>query len=196
MYVAVMLHMVHLCVYIIIISMQLIPVYFGSQAYNIDNSQSETSFPCSIPSVLGTKLLVYRTQMEPEFVYLSSAAIPPLTDSNYEKELEELKETSPKGYFCAKAEETLRNSGLAYTIIRLGGFNKAPGGVQAIQIKQDPENIGKIAHADAAEIVVQCLLDPRARNVAFYASTSQFAPSASEPDQKMSNLFGRMQPNT
>ncbi|CAM9128472.1 unnamed protein product [Discosporangium mesarthrocarpum] len=164
------------------------------QQIGVAYKRTPTDSPVFILSLHYIK--VYRTQLEPEFIYMSSAGIPPLTDSNYETELEALRTTSPKDYHCARAEEVLRKSGLSYTIVRVGGFNNAPGGVQAIQIKQDAENIGRIARADAAEIIVQCLLDPRACNVAFYTSTSPYAPSATDPTQKMTNLFGRMQPNT
>lgn len=61
---------------------------------------------------------------------------------------------------------------------------------------QDPENVGLISRADAAEITVQCLLDPRACNLALYTSTSRYAPSASDPDQKVSSQLGRLRPNT
>ncbi|CAM9678446.1 unnamed protein product, partial [Ectocarpus sp. 12 AP-2014] len=79
---------------------------------------------------------VYRTQIEPEFIYVSSAGVPPMTDSNYDRILETLKHESPKCYYNARGEELLRKSGLTYTIIRVEGFNNLPGGIQAIEIKQ------------------------------------------------------------
>lgn len=47
-----------------------------------------------------------------------------------------LKSKSPKCYYSARGEDLLRKSGLTYTIIRVGGFNNAPGGLQAIEVKQ------------------------------------------------------------
>ncbi|CAN0008305.1 unnamed protein product, partial [Scytosiphon promiscuus] len=79
---------------------------------------------------------VYRTQIEPEFIYVSSAGVPPFSDINYDRVLENLKEKSPKCYYNARGEELLRKSGLTYTIIRVEGFNNLPGGIQALEIKQ------------------------------------------------------------
>lgn len=31
---------------------------------------------------------VYRTQIEPEFIYVSSAGVPPVTDANYDRIIE------------------------------------------------------------------------------------------------------------
>lgn len=37
----------------------------------------------------GTDVLqVYRTQIEPEFIYISSAGVPPITDANYDGVIE------------------------------------------------------------------------------------------------------------
>eukprot|EP00903_Cladosiphon_okamuranus_P020819 g19121.t1 len=139
---------------------------------------------------------VYRTQIEPEFIYVSSAGVPPITDINYDRVLESLKDKSPKCYYNARGEELLRKSGLTYTIIRVEGFNNLPGGIQALEIKQDPENVTKVSRADAAEITVQCLLDPRACNLALYTTTARQAPSAVNPDQKMTTQLSRLRPNT
>ncbi|CAN0144422.1 unnamed protein product [Ascophyllum nodosum] len=139
---------------------------------------------------------VYRTQVEPEFIYVSSAGVPPVTDANYDRILENLKVKNSKCYYNARGEELLRQSGLTYTIIRIEGFNNLPGGVQALEIKQDPEGVGLVSRADAAEITVQCLLDPRACNLALYTTTSRRAPSALDPLQKMSTQLSRLRPNT
>ncbi|CAN0074345.1 unnamed protein product, partial [Hapterophycus canaliculatus] len=107
-----------------------------------------------------------------------------------------LKEKSPKCYYNARGEELLRKSGLTYTIIRVEGFNNLPGGIQALEIKQASENVSKVSRADAAEITVQCLLDPRACNLALYTTTARQAPSAVNPDQKMTTQLSRLRPNT
>lgn len=36
----------------------------------------------------GVFVKVYRTQIEPEFIYVSSAGVPPVTDANYDRILE------------------------------------------------------------------------------------------------------------
>jgi hypothetical protein len=46
-----------------------------------------------------------------------------------------------------------------------------------VQLSQDQDEVGVISRADAADICVGCLLDPRANNLAFYASQSKYAPS-------------------
>jgi uncharacterized protein YbjT (DUF2867 family) len=74
-----------------------------------------------------------------------------------------------------KAEEYLVNSGVDYTIIHPGGLIDQPGGLRELVIgKNDqlinnpPEGIAtSIPRADVAELVVQCLREPSARNKSF-----------------------------
>eukprot|EP00611_Tribonema_gayanum_P023340 TRINITY_DN488_c3_g1_i2.p1 TRINITY_DN488_c3_g1~~TRINITY_DN488_c3_g1_i2.p1 ORF type:complete len:550 (-),score=184.32 TRINITY_DN488_c3_g1_i2:320-1969(-) len=143
---------------------------------------------------------VYRTQLEPEFIYVSSAAVPPFEGRGVHEYddtvLAQLQARDKKAYWSAMGENALRKSGLTYTIVRVAGFNNAPGGIQAIKMQQDQDGVGLISRADAAEICVSCLLDPRACNLAFYASQSKYAPTAISPDKDMSAELARMRPNT
>jgi uncharacterized protein YbjT (DUF2867 family) len=74
-----------------------------------------------------------------------------------------------------KAEAYLIESGLDYTIIRAGGLQDQPGGQRELLVGKDdgmlvnpPDGIPtSIPRADVAEIVVQALLVPSARNKAF-----------------------------
>lgn len=74
-----------------------------------------------------------------------------------------------------KAEAYLIASGLDYTIIRAGGLQDQPGGQRELLVGKDdrlltnpPEGIPtSIPRADVAEVVVQALLQPAARNKAF-----------------------------
>lgn len=74
-----------------------------------------------------------------------------------------------------KAEQYLIDSGIDYTIIRAGGLLDAPGGQRELLVGKDdellqnpPESIPtSIPRADVAEVVVQALLEPAARNKAF-----------------------------
>lgn len=74
-----------------------------------------------------------------------------------------------------KAEEYLMNSEVDYTIIRAGGLLDEPGGVRELLAGQDdhflqhtPNDIRPvIPRADVAELVVQALRHPRARNKVF-----------------------------
>jgi uncharacterized protein YbjT (DUF2867 family) len=74
-----------------------------------------------------------------------------------------------------KAEAYLIDSGLDYTIIRAGGLQDQPGGQRELLVGKDdallsnpPDGIPtSIPRADVAEVVVQALLVPAARNKAF-----------------------------
>ncbi|MFQ4140151.1 SDR family oxidoreductase [Nodosilinea sp. PGN35] len=76
-----------------------------------------------------------------------------------------------------RAEAYLIDSGLDYTIIRAGGLQDQPGGKRELLVGKDdallanpPEGIATaIPRADVAEVVVQALLQPAARNKAFDA---------------------------
>eukprot|EP00612_Vaucheria_litorea_P005911 CAMPEP_0171460514 /NCGR_PEP_ID=MMETSP0945-20130129/5352_1 /TAXON_ID=109269 /ORGANISM="Vaucheria litorea, Strain CCMP2940" /LENGTH=487 /DNA_ID=CAMNT_0011986717 /DNA_START=121 /DNA_END=1584 /DNA_ORIENTATION=- len=143
----------------------------------------------------------YRAQLEPEFIYVSSASVPPLPSKNvqeYDESILKLLEANDdrKAYNSALGENVLRKSGLTYTIVRVAGYNNAPGGIQAVKIQQDQENVGPISRADAADICISCLLDSRACNLAFYASQSKYAPTAISPNRDMSSELARLRPNT
>jgi uncharacterized protein YbjT (DUF2867 family) len=74
-----------------------------------------------------------------------------------------------------RAEAFLIDSGLDYTIIRAGGLQDQPGGQRELIVGKDdtllaqpPDGIPTaIPRADVAEVVVQALLVPAARNKAF-----------------------------
>lgn len=74
-----------------------------------------------------------------------------------------------------RAEAYLIDSGLDYTIIRAGGLQDQPGGQRELIVGKDdtllahpPDGIPTaIPRADVAEVVVQALLVPAARNKAF-----------------------------
>lgn len=74
-----------------------------------------------------------------------------------------------------KAEQYLIDSGIDYTIIRAGGLLDQPGGKRELLVGKDdtllmnpPDKIPtSIPRTDVAELVVQALLTPTARNKAF-----------------------------
>ncbi|PSR17707.1 NAD(P)-dependent oxidoreductase [filamentous cyanobacterium CCP3] len=74
-----------------------------------------------------------------------------------------------------KAEAYLIDSGIDYTIIRAGGLQDQPGGQRELVVGKDdallanpPDGIPtSIPRADVAEVVVQALVAPAARNKAF-----------------------------
>jgi len=74
-----------------------------------------------------------------------------------------------------KAEQYLINSGIDYTIIRAGGLLDAPGGQRELLVGKNDEWLNNspdgippsVPREDVAEVVVQALLGPAARNKAF-----------------------------
>ncbi len=74
-----------------------------------------------------------------------------------------------------KAEAYLIDSGIDYTIIRAGGLQDQPGGQRELIVGKDdallaspPDGVPtSIPRADVAEVVVQALVTPAARNKAF-----------------------------
>jgi uncharacterized protein YbjT (DUF2867 family) len=57
-----------------------------------------------------------------------------------------------------RAEEYLKQSGLAYTIIAPGGLTDMPGGQVGVRLApRDQYQIGRIARADVAAVAVACL---------------------------------------
>ena len=71
-----------------------------------------------------------------------------------------------------RAEERIRASGLAYTIVHAGILTDAPAGSRSVEIRQDelPMSLRfRIGRADAAEVLVQALSRADARNTTFDA---------------------------
>lgn len=141
-------------------------------------------------------LKAYRTQEQPDFVFLSCASV---TTRDF-SELDEkgLRAVAKDDIAAWKymAENRLRQSGLTYCIVRPGSFTDQPGGNKAIMLEQDGDVSGAISRADLAEICVKSLLDPRACNVTFDAFESMYAPTAQSPKQDVSTMLGRLRPNT
>jgi uncharacterized protein YbjT (DUF2867 family) len=74
-----------------------------------------------------------------------------------------------------KAEQYLIDSGIDYTIIRAGGLLDQPGGKRELIVSKHDELLAhspngaptSIPRADVAEVAVQALVEPNARNKAF-----------------------------
>lgn len=71
-----------------------------------------------------------------------------------------------------KGEDSLRASGLAYTVVRPGGLTNAAGGEKDVRLDQGDNVTAQttITRADVATICVQALKFPEARNRTFEAS--------------------------
>ncbi|TAE58233.1 MAG: NAD-dependent epimerase/dehydratase family protein [Nostocales cyanobacterium] len=65
-----------------------------------------------------------------------------------------------------RGEESLRNSGISYTIIRPCALTEEPGNKELI-VEQGDNIRGKISRNDVAEICVQSLQQPKAKNITF-----------------------------
>ena len=66
-----------------------------------------------------------------------------------------------------KGEEVVRNSGVAYTIIRPGGLVNKAGGENEVVFEQGDTASGLIPRADVARVCVAALRYPEARNRTF-----------------------------
>ncbi len=66
-----------------------------------------------------------------------------------------------------KGEETLRKSGLTYTIVRPGGLMDTPGKREKLRFFQGDQVLGTISRADLAETCVQALQYAEDMNVTF-----------------------------
>ncbi|MGD1857702.1 MAG: SDR family oxidoreductase [Leptolyngbyaceae cyanobacterium] len=101
-----------------------------------------------------------------------------------------------------KAEQYLIDSGVDYTIIRAGGLLDQPGGKRELVVsKHDallanaPEGITTtIPRADVAEVVVQALLEPAARNKAFDVVSKPEAADQTAVNNNFEALFTKTQP--
>lgn len=66
-----------------------------------------------------------------------------------------------------RGEDSLRGSGLTYTIVRPGGLTDAVGGQAALRFDQGDRIMGMTPRSDVAEVCIQALDRPQAYNVTF-----------------------------
>lgn len=101
-----------------------------------------------------------------------------------------------------KAEQVLIDSGIDYTIIRAGGLLDEAGGKRELLLGKDdallenpPEGVSPaIPRADVAELVVQALQTPEARNKAFDAISKPEDLPGATITQDFSALFAQTTP--
>jgi len=79
----------------------------------------------------------------------------------------------------SKGEDSLRASGLSYTIIRPGALVDEAGGMHALRVNQGDarEFTGSISREDVAELCVQALNQSALRNVTFEVVAGDGAPT-------------------
>jgi uncharacterized protein YbjT (DUF2867 family) len=104
------------------------------------------------------------------------------------------------GYLKYKAhgETALRdlaglNHAMAYTIVRAGRLTHDPGRQTALRFLQGDRESGRISRADVAEVCVQALAHPAARNVTFEVIAGEGAPPITEED--WAALFAHLTPD-
>ena len=96
-----------------------------------------------------------------QVVLISSAGVtrPPAGDERFAKLMANVMNSKLRG------EESLRKSGVPYTVLRPVGLWDKPAGQFGIAlVPGDPPISAMIARADVAAVVVQALVDPAARN--------------------------------
>jgi hypothetical protein len=163
---------------------------------------------------------VFRSQPEPEFVYLSDARIPPVIQpgmvhhdrkelyfkppnggeidqllvledpSTHERIFQQEKEET---YYKYRGEEILKNSGLAYTILRVADFNDLTTGESSrIRLSSQPwtlpsssSSLETLSRLDVAEVCVAALLDPYALNKSIYLSRNSGIVTTVDEDISM-----------
>ena len=122
----------------------------------------------SIKGYGGTKL--------PQFIQISSAGVtrPGRPGLNLDEEPPAVRLNDQLGGILTwklRGEETIRDSGLPYTIIRPCALTEEPGG-KSLMFDQGDNIKGKVSREDIAELCVNCLEKENAYNVTFEVKES------------------------
>lgn len=130
----------------------------------------------------------------PQFVLVSSAGVtrPGRTDINLEEEPPAVRLNDQLGGILTwklRGEESLRKSGIAYTIIRPCALTEEPG-VKQLIFDQGDNIKGKVSRDAIAELCLQVLTQPKACNVTFEVKQKE----GSDPNDWQS-LFDSLQPD-
>jgi len=75
-----------------------------------------------------------------------------------------------------KGEEAVRQSGVAYTIIRPGGLTNKPGGETGLRFEQGDQGTGIVTRADVARVCIAALKSPAARSRTFELFSGEGGP--------------------
>lgn len=107
----------------------------------------------------------------PQFVFISSAGVtrPGRPGINLEEEPPAVRMNDQLGGILTwklKGEDSVRQSGIPYTIIRPCALTEEPGG-QTLVVDQGDNLKGKVSREDVAKLCVQALGEPQACNVTF-----------------------------
>ena len=130
----------------------------------------------------------------PQFVLVSSAGVtrPGRTDINLEEEPPAVRLNDQLGGILTwklRGEESLRKSGIPYTIIRPCALTEEAG-VRQLVFEQGDNIKGKVSRDAIAELCLQVLTQPKACNVTFEVKQKE----GSDPNDWQS-LFDSLQPD-
>ncbi|MBW4561000.1 MAG: CIA30 family protein [Mojavia pulchra JT2-VF2] len=128
----------------------------------------------------------------PQFVLVSSAGVtrPGRPGINLDEEPPAVKLNDQLGGILTwklKGEDSLRDSGIPYTIIRPCALTEEAGGKQLI-FEQGDNIRGKISREDVAELCVQALQNPKARNLTFEVKEGENSTKSIDWQRLFSNL--------
>jgi len=94
-----------------------------------------------------------------------------------------------------KAEQYLIDSGIDYTIIRAGGLLNEPGGKRKLLVGKNDTLLKResptIPREDVADVIVQAVFLPQARNKAFDLVSESEAASQGQVTQDFTNIFAQ-----
>jgi len=129
----------------------------------------------------------------PKFILISSAGVtrPGRPGINLEEEPPAVRMNDQLGGILTwklEGENSVRSSGVPYTIIRPCALTEEPGG-KALVLDQGDTMKGKVSREDVAELCVQLLAQPKACNVTFEVKAEGDAPVNWE------QLCDRLQPD-
>jgi uncharacterized protein YbjT (DUF2867 family) len=147
------------------------------------------------PGIFGSEIesiKAYGGDSFPKFVLVSSAGVtrPGRPGINLDEEPPAVKLNDQLGGILTwklKGEESLRNSNISYTIIRPCALTEEPGGKELI-FEQGDNIRGKISRNDVAELCVECLQQPRAKNITLEVKEGENNVNSVNWEQLFSNL--------
>eukprot|EP00520_Triparma_pacifica_P013149 CAMPEP_0118640110 /NCGR_PEP_ID=MMETSP0785-20121206/4580_1 /TAXON_ID=91992 /ORGANISM="Bolidomonas pacifica, Strain CCMP 1866" /LENGTH=195 /DNA_ID=CAMNT_0006531479 /DNA_START=212 /DNA_END=797 /DNA_ORIENTATION=- len=139
---------------------------------------------------------LYRSAPEPELIYVSDGRLPEKVSMGMvNEELEQIvmegdgeaslfdtadegasaRESRREMYWKYRGEQSLVNSGLAYSIVRVLGYDeeRRPTVTERLACREKKEGIGKVTRKDVAEVCYRALAEPRATNKIFYATREE-----------------------
>lgn len=119
----------------------------------------------------------YGGKVLPRFVMVSSAGVtrPGKPGINLEEEPPAVRLNDQLGGILTwklRGEEVVRSSGIPYTIIRPCALTEQPGG-SALTFAQGDTIKGQVSRDDIAELCIQALTEPQARNVTIEVKAEQ-----------------------